>query len=320
MTQEIPGVTYIVPVYNKARHLEAVLAAIRAQVGEFRRQYVFVDDGSTDGSLDQLQRLTAGWPDTVIVTQRNGGSARATNVGIRLASLPFLKFVDADDLLTRDATAVLLSAQHRTGAVAAFGDRSFFSDPAEVDLAAKGDAAPEWEVIHDPLPRALRNSLFNPTQFLAPADAVRQAGGCDERVVHSQEYSLTLRLARQGHFVHVKQRVAWLAEDASGRLSNDTGRQLQRVTRAVGFFVGDHPELPWTMRQAAYRRACGRAWKHQRRHRGAGIGSSWFWSNVLAYLPLPRDHARGIASAALAFDPPPSDVPAGMRAPAASGR
>ena len=72
------GVSFVVPVYNKAPYLPGVLDAIRAQRGDFARQYVFVDDGSSDGSLALLKRLTGGWPDTVIETQPNRGSANAT--------------------------------------------------------------------------------------------------------------------------------------------------------------------------------------------------------------------------------------------------
>jgi glycosyltransferase involved in cell wall biosynthesis len=68
--RSLPGVSFIVPVYNKAPYLNGVLAAIRAQRGEFPRQYVFVDDGSSDGSLEIVRRATEGWDDTVIETRR----------------------------------------------------------------------------------------------------------------------------------------------------------------------------------------------------------------------------------------------------------
>ena len=83
--QSAPGVSFVVPVYNKAPYLTGVLAAIRAQRGDFPRQYVLIDDGSTDGSLALLKELTGDWPNTVIETQANAGSAHATNRGIALA-------------------------------------------------------------------------------------------------------------------------------------------------------------------------------------------------------------------------------------------
>ena len=104
------GVSFVVPVYNKAPYLPGVLDAIKAQRGDFARQYIFIDDGSSDGSLALLKRLTRGWPDTLIESQPNRGSANATNRGIALAEFEFIKFVDADDLLAFDATEWLLRA------------------------------------------------------------------------------------------------------------------------------------------------------------------------------------------------------------------
>ena len=60
------GVSFLSPVYNKASHLETVLGQIRRQTGDYPRQYVFVDDGSTDDSLAMLRDITAGWDNVVI--------------------------------------------------------------------------------------------------------------------------------------------------------------------------------------------------------------------------------------------------------------
>ena len=89
------GVSFIIPVYNKAKHLPSVIQQIKLQQGNFPKQYVFLDDGSTDGSLDIVRSKTAGWENVIIKTQPNSGSAAATNAAIKLAKQPYLKFVDA---------------------------------------------------------------------------------------------------------------------------------------------------------------------------------------------------------------------------------
>ena len=109
------GVSFVVPVYNKAPYLKDVLAQIKRQRGDFRRHYVFIDDGSTDSSLQQLNELTEMWENVEIVSQVNAGSAAATNRGIEMAREPYIKFVDADDLISTDATACLLRALFQLG-------------------------------------------------------------------------------------------------------------------------------------------------------------------------------------------------------------
>lgn len=301
-----PAVSFVVPVYNKAPYLPKVLEGIRAQRGDFRRQYVFVDDGSTDGSAERLAALTRDWDNVVIERQANAGSAAATNKGIALASEPLIKFVDADDVLVPDATWLLLDALEKTGAILAWGGARDFIDPAALESP---DAAPPLApdsapcILAEPLKPALQNSLFNPSQFLARTEAVRESGGCDERVVFSQEYGLTLRLARLGSFAAIDRPVVWRAQAEQGRLSNNRGRQLQRVSLACAWFLRDYPDTPRALQHFAFRRAAGRAWKYARRFGKAGWGSPYFRLNLRSYLPLPgADYPGLIERTACAFD------------------
>jgi glycosyltransferase involved in cell wall biosynthesis len=297
----LPGVSFVVPVYNKAPHLPRVLAQIKAQRGNFQRQYVFVDDGSTDNSLGVLRKETAGWSDVTIECQENQGSAGATNAGIALSNQPFIKFVDADDLLHEDATLHLLEALKDSEACLIYGGVYRFANGEKIDLRRSlGDA--DVDTIETPLLPALKNSLFNPTQFLARTEAIKQVRGCDERVVHSQEYGLTLRLARQWSFLRSSATVAYIPQDAPGRLSTNEGRQLQRVTLAVANFLKDHPDLPFSVKQFACRRLAGRAWRYARRRGGERKFGRWFWINLAAQFPLPRDHGAFATRCVAAFE------------------
>lgn len=292
------GVSFLVPVYNKAAYLPATLASIRAQVGEFPREHVFVDDGSTDGSLALVRDLTRDWPDVTIHVQANGGSAQATNRCIALARHDYVKFVDADDLLHRDATRLLLRALTPADACLAWCDRVMFQRGETPDLATPL-ATVQAEPLSEPLRPVLRNALFNPTQLLVRTAALRAVGGCDERVRHSQEYGMALRLAARWPFLHLPLPMAFQITGLPDSLSTDEGRQLQRVTRALGNFLSDHPDLDPATRRFAIRRAAGRAWLYARRHRGGG--ARWLWYKLRAGLPM-RDAAGFVARCAEAFD------------------
>jgi dolichol-phosphate mannosyltransferase len=97
-----------IPVYNEARHLQAVLAQVR----RYASAIVVVDDGSTDGTADLLARETG----LTVVTHphnRGYGAALASAFATFLAS-------DADVLVTMDCDGqheparipVLLEALH----------------------------------------------------------------------------------------------------------------------------------------------------------------------------------------------------------------
>ncbi|MEE8515359.1 MAG: glycosyltransferase family A protein [Alphaproteobacteria bacterium] len=309
MTVPPDGVSFVVPVYNKAPWLPAVLTALGNQRGGFAREFIFIDDGSSDDSLAILRDLTRDWDDTTVITQDNRGSAHATNRGIEAARHPFIKFCDADDLLTRDGTHLLLEALSASDACLAYGNRKTYVDLAGIDagtdLDPPAETAPETAkvtVMAAPMRAALRNSLFNPSQLLVRSESVRAVGGCDERIVYSQEYSLTLRLARRWPFLKLNQLVALVLGEGPGRLSGNMARQLQRVTLACANFLEDCPDIGPGLRHFACRRAAGRAWKWRRRIHGAGLASPWFWRNLGSYMPLDRDAPAFIRACARAFD------------------
>lgn len=297
------GVSFVCPVFNKAPHLPGVVQAMFAQHGDFERQYIFVDDGSTDDSRAILDDLVAGRPDVVVIEQENRGSAAATNRGLAEARLPFVKFVDADDLLAHGATALLLDRlRARPDCVLAYGQAVTYRDGSDPDLTTL-PAAPAETVLTEPLRLALRNSLFNPTQFLARSAALERSGGCDERIVFSQEYSLTLRLARLGGFLKIDAPLAFLPEHADGRItSRGKGRQLQRVTLACAHFLRDYPDTVPALRRFALRRAAGRAWLWTRREAGGRCFSGPLLALLLSRLPLPMDHAAWVDRCARAYD------------------
>lgn len=305
------GVSFVVPVYNKAPWLPAVLDGIKGQRGNFPREYIFVDDGSTDGSLALVRELTRDWPDARLITQANTGSAAATNAGIHAARLPFIKFCDADDILMPDATERLLAALAENDACLAWGERIAYHDLAEV-LTNRTTVAAEGRVttLAAPLEAAIRNSLFNPSQFLVRTACAQAVGGCDERVVFSQEYTLTLRLAQRWDFVKLHAPVAFVLENAPGRLSGNPGRQLQRVTVALAHFLRDHPDLPQELQKFACRRAAGRAWKWRSRKYGETIASPWFWRHLKSQIFLPGDVPAFIDACAAAFDDSGEALPA----------
>jgi len=299
----MPGVSFVIPIYNKEPYLKDVLAQLKAQRGDFARQYVFVDDGSTDGSLDLLRDLTKDWDDVVIEAQANAGSAAATNKGVSLAIHSYVKFCDADDLLHSDATQNLLSVMlDNTGVVIVYGNESRFRDVKELKLDEAVQIKASNRLVQ-PVKQSLFNSLFNPTQCLVDRAVYIRSGGCDERIVFSQEYTMTMRMARLGDFIHVDVPIAYLPVEVVGRLSNNEGRQLQRVTRAVANFVGDYPDTTWQLKQKLCRRTASRAWKYQHRiNKAFWLTNPYFWQQIRAYFPVLNNQAAFIENTATAFD------------------
>jgi glycosyltransferase involved in cell wall biosynthesis len=97
MTQPLPTVSVIMPLYNKARYVEAAIESVLAQ-STWLHELIVVDDGSTDGSADRVQALKQAHPGIVLLQQANAGVSAARNRGVSASHGEYVAFLDADDL------------------------------------------------------------------------------------------------------------------------------------------------------------------------------------------------------------------------------
>jgi glycosyltransferase involved in cell wall biosynthesis len=92
-------ISVIVPLLNEEQSLAALYHEIARALEPLEEQFevVFVDDGSTDGSLAVLERLHDEMPNVVVVhLRRNFGKAAALQAGFLEAKGDFVVTIDAD--------------------------------------------------------------------------------------------------------------------------------------------------------------------------------------------------------------------------------
>ena len=280
----VTGVSYVVTVYNKAGYLPLVIEGLRRQEGDFEREFIFVDDGSTDDSVAIIERETADLPNVVVVKQRNAGPSWALNAGLARTRLPWIKGLDGDDVPSPWATKLLLTAAQGTGCPVAFGGHLTFrpgEDPFEKNREALTALATAPVRIERPLDRLVDGRLFgNPSCWLAERKEILAAGGCDP-AVFIQDVSITLRLAARTCFAVIEDPVFMAPQEEETRLTGNQMQILHDVSRAYANFFAQHPEIPADLKRRAAKRLTGRAWKWAKRKRGAGLGSPDFRRHLL---------------------------------------
>lgn len=90
-------ISVIIPNYNNEQYLAKCLNSVRNQT--YRDwECIIVDDGSTDNSLGEIDRLVGRDNRFKVVSQSNQGLSSARNAGMREAKGDFF-FLDADDYL-----------------------------------------------------------------------------------------------------------------------------------------------------------------------------------------------------------------------------
>lgn len=105
------SLSVIVPCYNVELYLDRSLGCLERQWnGRSDYEIIFVNDASTDNTLDKLKRFESLYPENVIVIDKkqNGGLGEARNSGMDVAQGEWVVFFDPDDALADKAYGSLL--------------------------------------------------------------------------------------------------------------------------------------------------------------------------------------------------------------------
>ena len=135
------SLSIIIPVYNEKDSLEELYGEIRNATRSFsKREILFIDDGSTDGSTEILKNMAEEYADIILIQfYRNYGKAAALAEGFNHSRGDYIVTMDAD----------------------------LQDDPSEINnlyekLNEGYDLVSGWKKVrHDPLNKRLPSKLFN---------------------------------------------------------------------------------------------------------------------------------------------------------------
>lgn len=96
-------VSIIVTCYNGEKYINRCINSLLNQNYK-NYEIIVVNDGSTDGSLNELNKFKN---QITVISQRNKGVAGAKNAGIKAARGTHIVFVDIDDYVERDYLSIL---------------------------------------------------------------------------------------------------------------------------------------------------------------------------------------------------------------------
>lgn len=94
-------VSAIIPVYNSEEFLEECIESLRNQTLK-EIEMIFINDGSTDNSLEILKKYEKIDSRIKVIDQKNSGPSIARNRGIEIAKGEYISFIDSDDWIDID--------------------------------------------------------------------------------------------------------------------------------------------------------------------------------------------------------------------------
>ena len=246
-----PLVSVVTTSYNQARYLEETIRSVLEQDYE-PIEYLVVDDGSTDGSVEIIRRYAdrlAWW-----TAQENAGQAAALNRGFERARGSVLAFLSSDDTLLPGAVSKVVAAFGRDPELLmVYGDVLITDERSRV---VERHASGEWD-----LARMARTvyTVHQPTSFWTRR-AWELAGSFDERSWGLFDIEFGLRLAAVGRGLHLHEPLAtFRLHPGSKQMSRHVRMGEECLRFARDFF--ESPDLPEPLRP--YARAA-RATLHRR--------------------------------------------------------
>lgn len=209
---DVADIAAVVVSYQSAATIDECLARLRAAAGV--AQIRVVDNGSTDGTMDMVQRHAAADPRVRFVANPdNPGFGVACNQGARESDAAWLAFVNPDCLVEADALARLRAHAQGVGACLLGAD---LVDEAGVRDAAARRRDPDFGAMLGSRSARSLDVERDPTRALQPVDAVSGAlmlvprglfahiGGFDEGYrLHAEDLDLCRRVREAGAIIAV---------------------------------------------------------------------------------------------------------------------
>ncbi|WP_246327087.1 glycosyltransferase [Burkholderia guangdongensis] len=200
-TGRLPGITVLVAAYNEEANIAQTIESIEKQAYPGELQVIVINDGSSDGTAAELDRLQYPWLE-VIHLPKNAGKANALNEGLKRARYAMTMTVDGDSYLYRNALENLarryLSDPPNTKAVAG----AVLVRNSRTNLVTR---IQEWDYFHGIAATKRVQSLYQGTLVAQGAfsvydtDVLRQVGGWPHSV--GEDIVLTWAILAAGYRV-----------------------------------------------------------------------------------------------------------------------
>ena len=215
-------ISIITPSYNQARYLETTIQSVLAQ-DYARIEYIVVDGGSTDGSVELIKKYQsrlAYW-----VSEKDNGQADAINKGLARAGGEILAWLNSDDYYVPNTISAAVKIFEENPDVAMlYGDMLAVDEHGQtINLLKYGQLSLEDLLCFQ--------IIGQPAVFFRRA-AYEKTGGLDTTFHYLLDHHLWIRLAQHGSILHVPQ--TWSAARLHAEAKNrakaaEFGREAFRI-------------------------------------------------------------------------------------------
>ncbi|MCS6815163.1 MAG: glycosyltransferase family 2 protein [Cyanobacteria bacterium] len=243
-----PLVSVLMSVYNSERYLaQAIESILHQSFTDF--EFIIIDDGSTDRSLEILQAYAQRDPRIQLISRENRGLARTKNELVSLARGEFLAIMDSDDVAMPDRLAHQVAFLRANPDVVCVGGAYDFIDEAGRLLEHVSVPLTDADLQRFALQGKV---LINHPSAMIRRQALEQVGGYDETMHTDGILDLWLRLGEVGKLanlaetvLHYRQHQHSVSEQKQWLQLEDKREACERAWRRRGITGTFAETTPW---------------------------------------------------------------------------
>lgn len=213
---KLPTVSIVTPSYNQGQFIEKTIHSVLLQ-GYPNLEYIIIDGGSTDGSVDIIRKYADRldyW-----VSEEDRGAAHAINKGFARAHGEILGWLNSDDFLLPEAISRIVETYRKYPKAVAWIGGCYRIDPdgrilgRVIPHGLDRDSLADW---------GHRGFFYQPSCFFS-ARAWHKTGPLDEGLHLAFDLDLWLRLSPIGAFVSTSEIIS------AAIIHKDAKTQAQRA-------------------------------------------------------------------------------------------
>lgn len=253
---DVTLVAVVIPAYNAAVTLAETLESVLAQT-HTALDIVVVDDGSTDNTRQIAEAFAERDPRVRVLSQPNGGVARARNTGIAATTAEFVAPLDADDLWHPEKIARQLAVMRAGGRDMGFVYTLFRTIDGQSRVDRNSGVGPFHGWVY--LRHLVLNFVGNGSTLLLCRAALEEVGGYDpalydQGVQGTEDYLIQLLIARRWQVGLAPEYLVGYRK-SPGAMSADGVRMAYSRLACLDIVARHYPETPLRLLNQARARA-----------------------------------------------------------------
>lgn len=262
------SITYIILLKNQSKNIPALAESLQAIKGNIRKEFVIIDDCSSDDTAEVAREYFSSFPKcTILVNDEYHGPSYSINRGLGLSHGKYIQIIDGDQILDPYASSILLEACKVTGASVSCGlygsldnDGNKFKSSFET-----GDTI----ILDNPVKNLLDNSVQDIREFGYSATLISRylleemLGVNEDLFIHNM--SLALTCGKFSKFAFVKKSLAYNYPQFESRY--DKKFIIQSNLQAIVYFMEDHRRLSENYTSELYKALWAFLWNLDKKHK-----------------------------------------------------